>query len=136
MSKAGMVYRCIALLRADRRHQGALSSLRRYASSCTLAEYKAHFISEVENDITLLNEMGFSLHEPVSPAVQQCGSVEISQPFTDSSPPVGAGGKKGRRLEGKPLTAKKRRRGKPKAAKPNQPSSDSDSPLGSLDGLF
>ena len=131
-----MVYNCVALLRVDKGHQGALSSLRRYARECTAQEYRDYALSQVEDGITLLSELGFSLHAPVPPAVQQGGSVEVSQPVADSSPSVGTKGKRSRRLEGKPSTAKKRRGAKAKAVASDQPSSGLDSPSGSLDGLF
>jgi len=126
------VLRCARILRVDRTHKGALSSLRNLPL-CTVDEFLAAARDEALSDVVFLREQGFALREvPTSPAVQQGGSVGISQPIASSAPLGGPKGRSKKRLKGTPLKAKKAA----VAVGSNRPDKDSDSPSESLSGLL
>ena len=131
-SESVRVYMCAQLLKASKTHKVALSSLRNFPL-CTVDDFMAMARVQALNDVEFLRTLGFHLQDSAaSPAVQQCGSVEASRPIADSSPLVGAKGKKGRRSGGTPLKAKKGA----VVGGPTRPAGSPDSPSGGLVGLL
>jgi len=117
----------------------ALVSLMRASSSCSLDELiKFYQQRAIEDAEWLRSKHGILLQDSVaSPAVQQGGSVEESQPKVQPSTSAGVEVKESARLEGTPLTAKKSSKDEKSspATATNRPSAGAVSPMASALGL-